>query len=213
MKSMKKVVLVLLSILLMSSFAGCGSSKTLDRGTLTDHVYTNDYFGLEITYPEAWTMSTNEEIDQMIEQSNQMLGEMSPNSKAGLKLAELKTVYFSIGGNNDPMNIANFMSLAEKLSALQGISTSTDYLNFTKKSLETVAAQMPYKFPKEVYTETVAGQEFGVLEAQLDNGSAVLTQKYYCRIIDGYALCFIATSMDDANAALNQGILDSIVLK
>ncbi len=63
--NMKKLVISTILIFLTFYVLGCSSglySGSPKRGTVSDGVYTNDYFKLSFTIPEEWTAYTDEEI-------------------------------------------------------------------------------------------------------------------------------------------------------
>jgi len=73
---MKKLTVAVALFILFGLMFGCSASGPPTRGTVSDGVYTNDYFGLSFTIPDGWkaltdaesseqfgvTMKTNEEI-------------------------------------------------------------------------------------------------------------------------------------------------------
>lgn len=58
---MKKFIAVSLLLILVISMFGCTKSTPPTRGTVTDGVYTNEYFGLSYKIPDGWRALTDEE--------------------------------------------------------------------------------------------------------------------------------------------------------
>ncbi len=58
---MKKFIAAALLLVLVVSMLGCTKSAPPTRGTVTDGVYTNEYFGLSFTIPDGWRALTDEE--------------------------------------------------------------------------------------------------------------------------------------------------------
>ncbi|MNR54530.1 hypothetical protein D3C85_1747310 [compost metagenome] len=73
-------------------------------------------------------------------------------------------------------------------------------------------SQLPYTFG-ETSTVKLGGKEFETIDASLNTGEVTVSQKYYCAIIDGYALSFAATYMDDESKADMDNIVNTIKFK
>jgi len=64
--TMRKRVISIFLLLLIFSVLGCSGlySGSPKRGTVTDGVYTNDYFKLSFTIPEGWSFYSDEEFNK-----------------------------------------------------------------------------------------------------------------------------------------------------
>lgn len=198
-------VLIVLSIMLM---AGCQKKgdKELSLGKIDGNKYTNEYFGFTAELPQDWNVADQETMKQMMDKGQEVVAKDNEKLQKKLDLAEIKLLNLFMATKN-PLDFQginpNILSNAEKLSTLQGIKDGKEYLEASKKLLEG-NKQIPFKFDKEIYTETISGKDFAVLEATLESGDIKITQKYYSLIIDKYALnfiCFYSDSdgLDDIN--------------
>lgn len=105
----------------------------------------------------------------------------------------------------------SIVSVAEKLSMLQGIKDGKDYLEAYIKQAK--ASQLPYEFA-EITTVKVGGKDMDMLKGTIDNGDlGVVTQEYYSTLIEGYSFNFILTYVDDASKAETDKILESVSFK
>jgi hypothetical protein len=105
----------------------------------------------------------------------------------------------------------NIVSIAESTEEFPGIERGKDYLFHAKELLETSSMQV--HFAKGYSTEKVGGQDFDVLEARLTAMGKSIKQKYYARIIKGYALNFILTYTTDDELAGLQEVLNTVKFK
>lgn len=58
---MKKIITAALLLVLVVSMLGCTKAAPPTRGTVTDGVYTNEYFGLSYKIPDGWRAFTDDE--------------------------------------------------------------------------------------------------------------------------------------------------------
>jgi hypothetical protein len=71
-------------------------------------------------------------------------------------------------------------------------------------------SQLQAIFPEEVYSETLGGVEFDVLDVEMKIGNRVAYQVYYATLMKGYALSFIITFGTEEEAELLREILESV---
>lgn len=202
--------------------AGCGKNETtnankkeLTLGVQEGTKYSNDYFGFELNVPEEWYVATEEEKAAVLQTGQDIIAESNEEMAAQLDLAMEKTLglifTFKYPLTHQGIN-PNVLCTAENLGLLgaAAIKTGEDYLSATQTNMEQI--DLPYTFG-EISKETLGGKEFYTMESTLDYGSIVLGQKYYCLVIDGYALLFVSTYSNDAEAIETQALFDSILFK
>jgi len=213
---MKKLVMgsmVMMLILVLATACSGSKAKTIDVGTTANGTYTNDYFGISLNFPTEWEFKNEEEMQELAEAGQELIAGDDASKKKKLDLASVKTLNllvaskYPIGGEQVGPSI---MSVAEKVSKLQGISSGKDYLEASKKLM--VESQLPYQF-KEITTVTVGGKEFHVMEVSIDTGAMVVTQNYYSRIIEGYAFNLITTYENEESKAETDKIIGSVAFK
>lgn len=190
------------------------TDKKLDLGKNEGDTYKNDFFGLSVKLPKGWKVSSDEEKKQIINMGKKVVAGDDKAKQAEVEVAEAKSVYLlmvsKIGMTQQSYDNGNLMVMAEKLSFLQGINKGSQYLDYVKKGLQDLKAQMPYKLDKPIYSEKIGDKEFAVLDAVMDSEGLKLTQKYYAYVMKGYALVFISTSTSEANSKIIQNMLDSV---
>ena len=224
----KKTISSFLILLLVFSFVGCNSTSTkkvtkaitkssaITLGTSKGNVYTNDFFKLTLNIPDKWVVASDEDKNKVIEAGEKIVvGDDKAKAKQ-IDLSLVKSVYLFMvsakGLQVQSTNNPNFMVIAEKLSFYQGVKTGADYLVEVRKQLKAVTS-ITYNLDKPVYTEKVGGKNFSVLEATVQTSTIKMTQKYYACVLNGYALSFISTTLDDEGAKTLDATLKSVTFK
>ncbi len=209
---MKKIITFLLFISLCMGMIGCSSKKEVTLGSLDGEKYTNDYFGIEITVPEEWTKLDAQQQQELMNLGQEAIAGDDEKLNKQLDLAEEKVLNFMIAFKYplDEVHTVNpsIACNAEKLSFLQGIKNGEEYLEMSKELL--AKAQIPYEFDEDIYTENLGGQQFSVLKVNIDAGAIKLYQKYYTKIIDGYAFNIIVTYSDEEEKEEVEEMLNSV---
>ncbi|CAH1224228.1 hypothetical protein PAECIP111893_05103 [Paenibacillus plantiphilus] len=216
MKKFAKWSIVMMIMLVIATACSSNESskeKEVDLGKVESGTYTNEYFGISLKLPEAWIVQDAETINELNEAGKEVIAGDDEEKKKDLDIAEQKTLNL-LTISKEPLGSdeanPNLFILAEKVSLLQGIKTSGDYLAALQKML--TDSQLPYTFG-ESSTVKIGGKEFEVIEATLDAGEIVVSQKYYSALVDGYALSLAATYFDEASKAEMDKIIADIKIK
>lgn len=203
--------------LLTSWFAGCTkpAASEIDFGKIDHSVYTNKFFGMQVTIPSGWSIQDQQQQQQIMTEGEKVLSGSDKNLKAMMKASELETVSLFAAfeypqGSPVPMN-PGVMALAEKVNQQPGIKTGRDYFYQARKVLE--AGQLHVTFPKDYYTQKLGGVDFDVMEAQIAVGAKIVEEKYYATILKGYALSFIVVYEKDHEDPAQVKMLDSMTFK
>jgi len=81
---------------------------------------------MTVQIPKGWKISTDEEKKKLLNAGKQVIAGDDKLEKTKLDLSELRTVYLLMtskyGTQKQSINNPNFMSMAEKLSLLQGVN-------------------------------------------------------------------------------------------
>ncbi|MBW7474719.1 DUF1795 domain-containing protein [Paenibacillus oenotherae] len=212
-KFAKWSVIIMFMLVFATACSNANEEKKVDLGKVENGTYTNDYFGFSLTVPQGWQVQDAETMNEISEMGKDAIAGGDEDKKKDLDLAEKKTLNLLMFSKFEMGSVQlnpNFLSTAEKVSKLQGINSSKDYLEILKKML--TDSQLPYTFG-ETSTVTIGGQEFETIDASLNTGEVTVSQKYYCAIIEGYALSFAATYMDDESKADMDNIVNTIKFK
>lgn len=170
----------------VNSILSISSSQELDKGFIDGTSYKNSYFGLSLNFPDGWYVQ-NDAID---------LSEQNAAFLLSVYRYPLDTQSFNY----------NFSCIAEDLSAYPEIKQSSDYM---EEMIEQFKNE-DFKIDKDIYSKTIDGVKFSVVDAETSAGDVVVKQRYYSTIKKGYALTFIITYVDDSNLDELNKILDSI---
>lgn len=206
MEQRKCFYLLLLSTILL--LAGCSgnASDEIGFGSVEDSVYYNDYFDMAIPFPADWNIQDQETLKKLTDAGGKMMAGDDENLQAVVKASELQTVnLFAVFKHpiGTPVQYnPNIVGVAERIDNAPGVQKGEDYLFHTKRLLE--SSRMKLNFPDGIITETIGGQPFSLLKAELPLGNRTIQQKYYATVIKGYALSFVAsyeTASEEAELA------------
>ncbi|MNZ54326.1 hypothetical protein D3C78_722250 [compost metagenome] len=213
--SKKKMGLLMVVLMLTVALAtACGGTKkAVSLGTTTNGSYTNDYFGVSLSFPEEWTFQDEESLKQLMDASREIIAGDDESKKKELDLASIKTLNLLMASKY-PLDSGELgpsvVIVAEKVSLLQGIKTGKDYLEASKKFM--IESQLPYNY-KDMTTAKVGGKDMDLMQITVENGDMVVTQDYYCSIIEGYAFNMIITYADEDMKAEADEIVKSFTFK
>lgn len=193
---------------------GCRNetAEQIDDGRFEGPVYHNDYLGLEITIPTDWTLQDRQTAQQMVRTGGRLIAGGNENMRAAMEASESRTIHLFTAfqhpyGSPVPYN-PSFYAVAENISHAPGIRTGGDYLFHARRLLQ--SGQMTFSFPREIYTETRAGVEFHVMEAELNVPPATVRQEYFAAIRRGYVLLMILSFSTDEERAVLRDILATL---
>lgn len=194
----KILILGILSLLLVS--CSNQASKEIGFGHFEGTRYLNDYFGLQIEFPEAWSIQDRETIEAISKTGIETLAGDNDNLEAALNAAELQTVNLFAVFKFQPGAPVDFnpsiMCVAERLESMPGIKKGEDYLFHVKKLLNSTS--IAYEFPQDIYTKTIDGIDFDVLTTQINVGVFTVEQSYCVTIMKGYALGMVVSYATEA---------------
>ena len=181
-------------------FVACGSEQkkdlpeNFDFGTTENGHYSNDYFDLDIFFNPEWVVQDQQEMDQLMEASSDLMGgteEFKSQMKASLvKSANLLTIFkhdLSEGAESNP----SFIAMVENISTLSGIKTGEEYIKGVINSLK--QTQLEYDLDAPIKKEQLGSYDFYSVETTLHYGEKEIHQKYFCGMSHGFSLSLIGS--------------------
>lgn len=170
---MKKVFSVLLVLAMLFALCACGGNadkpedkpenkteeklpeKKVSRGTVTEGVYQNEYFGLTADFGEDWTFLSDEDIAQI----SGLAAEMTDNENLTESLDSGKVVFDFYATRNDLLVSCNLV--IEKVGILAGaVLDEKQYIDGQIEQLtEALEAQGLTDVVAEHKTTSLAGKE------------------------------------------------------
>ena len=206
--------------LIVFVIVGCKNQnmpENFDYGTIEDNIYRNEYFDVEFTFDSKWHIQTQEDMDDLMKAGEELLPE-DKNIEEVLKASEINTAtLFSIFkhelGSAVDFN-PSFLLFVENIKNFEGIETGKDYLEYYKESNKEAVESSPvsYKFDNDIYTTTISGQKFNVLEYELLLMGQEVHQKYFTMVSRGFTFNFFMSFTNDEEKQELQKILDSVKL-
>jgi hypothetical protein len=172
-----------------------------DNGKTENGIYTNNYFGIEVTVPAKWIVQSKAQIDSIFNTGNMILEERNKEPDSDLKKVETKTPILlmafkypadsAIAGYNP-----YFMITAEKFDPLSGIKTGVDYLANERNLME--QAKIGYHVTSDYSIRSIGNKEFDVLGFTKAVGEQMDVKRvYHVRIEKGFALGIMISYASD----------------
>lgn len=176
---MKNLLKLFLVITLGLTISACSSQaeeyETYVRGEWQETIYTNDFVGLTFTYPEGFTLLTDEELINMfeIQLDESELDEQKDSFEEAMKLA---TTFFDFTLMNYNTG-ENVMLMVEDLTKTNSIDVTTDvYMDLFIDNLTSVL-EYSYVIGDE-YEVVIAGETYRVVDVTIED---MAIQKVYIR--------------------------------
>ena len=197
---MKKLIIlpaILFAILLIS---GCNLlerriPENFDYGKAENGIYKNEFFNLEVRYPQEWVVQSKEQVDALREKGGDIVAGDNESLKRAVKASEVNSAYlltvfkYEVGA---PVEFnPSFMVMAENTKMVPGIKDGKDYLFHAKKLLE--QTQLGYTISDDFYHKKIGSKEFYVMEASLSAGGMSVQQEYMVTVLNGFSLAFVAS--------------------
>ena len=129
---------------------GSRAAGEIGYGTLADHTYTNDYFGLSVTFPEQWYIQSREDLDELSKSgANLAAGPGADKTlKAAIQAGQPNTLNLVSAFRHPPGTPGSFnpsiILAAERVKHLPGIRTGAEYCENLKRTLGMTAIK--YEF-------------------------------------------------------------------
>ena len=202
------------AVVCIALLAGCGkkASEEIDFGVVENSIYRNNYFGLSMKIPTGWSVQDEAAKQKIADLGKKVIAGDDKNLNAMLKASELQVVnllamYKHPIGTPVSFN-PNIMCLAERVRHMPGIKRGKDYHYHSKKILQ--SGQIKVSFPKDIYTERIAGVDFDVMTLQMSVAGQTARQKMYTTIMKGYALSISVSFATDEEESELQKVLESV---
>lgn len=193
--------------LFLSVQVGCSQTATeeIGYGSISETVYQNEYFGFEIQVPEDWSVQSLAQQKELMQVGADLLAGDDEALKQVMKASEAQTVSlftFMKYEAGAPVEFnPSLIGLGERVALMPGIKRGKDYFFHARKLLE--QGQIPYEFPQEIFSQSVAGIDFDVMPAEVTMAGLTIYQHYFATRIKDYMLVLIISySTDEEYQAL-----------
>ncbi len=207
------IIVLALALFLLS---GCATNnKPLTTGDFDGQTYSNDYFGLTFTVPEEWSVAGKEELANAFNVNLDLLGDISADKEKVELLKKEKVLplaYVSryAHGTSLEKNY-NFSLIAQNIKASNiQVEKNMEYIDISAKQV--VDKNLPVEITMKEDVK-INGVDYAMMEGTTKYGDAILKQRLYCTIKDGYVLSFTITFITDEQLAELNTIINSINIK
>jgi len=162
------------------------------KGILTDEGWESEWLGMRFVPEDTMNMSTEEEINDLMGISMDMLSE--DFNELQIQYAELNTVYEMMCTADD--NASNVNMTLEKLPMKIDVDT---YVELFLAQVSEVSV-MAMNVVNEGEDVTVAGRDFKKLQCEVSYEGVTLYQDYYMAIIEDRVQIIVVSYLDEAEA-------------
>jgi len=176
---MKNLFKLFLVITLGLTVSACSSKseeyETYVRGEWEENVYSNEFIGLTFTYPEGFTLLTDEELINMfeIELDDSKFDEKIDNIYEAMELATIFFDFTLINYNTGE----SLMLMGDDLTKSNGIDVSLDV--YMDVLIENLVSVLEYSYViGDKYDVEIAGETYRVVDVTIDD---IAIQKVYIR--------------------------------
>lgn len=160
------------------------------KGTVIENGWESAHLGLRFTAPEGMTMSTEEELNQVMGLGEDVLSE--DFSELALEYAKMATVYEMM--STDELGTTNVIMTAEQLPTAS--IDAEAYADAIRQNLASIS-QMTYTVSEENEIVTLGGTDFIKIASTVDYSGVSMYQDYYISIIGDRAVSIAVTYIDD----------------
>jgi len=197
---MKNILFSILLAVVLSTSCTTGKPDNFDYGKIENGKYVNSFFGCEITIPESWSVQSNEQINNLVEQGRELIAGDDKNMKAMYKASEINTANLLMAfeyevGATVEFN-TNIAIVAENLANTPGIKKGSDYLFHVKKLLS--QTQVDYShIDEQCEREEIAGAVFYKMNTTLNFAGVDIYQTYYSTILNNFSFSIVISYSGD----------------
>lgn len=221
---MKQVRLLLFLMGAIGTFQACQSEgkgsesemttpSAFDLGKVEHGIYHNDFFDLNIPLPDSFHIQSHEETNQLLNLGLESLGNSDEEFKKKLVASSVKNAYlltafkYEIGTEEVDFN-PSIIVVAENVQLVPGIKNGKEYLDHTQKLLQ--HTKLDYSFKSPITEKKISNKTFGSMIGFLTIGGMTITQEYFTRVENGFALNIIISYLDEADKKELENVIQSI---
>ncbi|MFN2493132.1 MAG: hypothetical protein ABR501_09650 [Pyrinomonadaceae bacterium] len=190
-----------------------GLVEVIESEKLEHSSYSNSYFGLRLTIPEGWEVQDDSVKKAIMERGRQLIKADDAQKQAQLDQSVSNTAILLTLLKTPvvPENRASLMVAIERIPNYPSY-TPVRYLTNLKTILANYS-KVKVTVEKDIRSEMVNGVPFVALDVLSLNERLRFHQKYFCRLQQGYALCFIETYESEPQLAALNNLLAGLSIK
>lgn len=172
----------------------------VDQGRLVGGTYSNDFFGFSFTVKPGWVAVDAATRKSLMKEGQAIVQEgIDARKKAQIDAAMTRTsilinvMKYDVTTPRPEFNAA-LICLAERVPTAI-IKTGEDYIKASLRAFHGTNAKMELTGPMRA--AKIGGATFTVADVKLTAGARAVAQRYYVRLMKGYALGFVYAYADD----------------
>lgn len=203
---MKKITQILILTALAFTISCNQSSDNFDTGEVANYQYKNEYFGLNITFNDNWTVQGENENKKLVFDCTELIANGVESVKVNIE-NEMKdnAVLLNLRNINDTSSIVIF---AEKETGFFWRPTSMEtYLLQVKSLLDNTP--LDYEYLNETVSEV---SKLKLLETKFRLNENTAYQDYFICKKNGYFITLISSFRNEEQKQQNKQLIDKVKL-
>lgn len=156
-------------------------------GTLTDSSWSSESLGLQFIAPESMVMTTQEELEALMEISTDMYA--GSYDEQVINYAKVNTIYemmaMDLSGNN-------VIITAEKLPLSN--MTTQQYVTALKTNMQNIGFDITFS---DTYSSEICGTEYLAMDGVLSSSGATVQQFYFIRKVEDRMVSIAVTAVTE----------------
>lgn len=191
---MKKILSLVLVAAIALMVCSCGVAKvpTVEevKGSTSGNVYTNEYLSLKFTKPAEWEFYTEEQIEELSGNTQDMLAE------GGYEMDDTSRQYYDMMAIDN--STGNNINIVYQIVGTTGKIDYNEVLDTNKEEIRQLGEALGLNYTFSDYeTVKLSGVEFHKFVATADFEGISLTQAAYVAVERGVCISMAITIIDD----------------
>ncbi|NME71600.1 hypothetical protein [Flammeovirga aprica] len=204
------------TILLVILFSNCslyGQSENFDYGSVTENIYTNDYFKCKIEIPENWVVQSRERTDQIADLGKELIAGDNQKLKSVIKVSNVNTVNLLCAFQHELGYTVdynpNIIVVAENVIRYPEIKSGRDFLFQSKRLMK--QSQFKYDYVSDEFERIkISGVEFYKMEAHMNIMGTEVKQMFYSTIRERFSFNIVISYVTESQKEILLESLDSL---
>jgi hypothetical protein len=201
---MKKITKILILTTLAFTISCNQSSDNFDTGEVANYQYKNEYFGLNITFNDNWTVQGENENKELVFDCTELIANGVESVKVNIE-NEMKdnAVLLNLRNINDTSSIVVF---AERETGFFWRPTSMEtYLLQVKSLLDNTS--LDYEYLNETESEL---SKWNLLETKFQLNDKTVYQNFFVSKKSGYFITLISSFQNEEQKQQNKQLIDNV---
>ena len=215
-KTFNKIAIVL-TVVLFIQCSQNGKPDNFDYGSVNDeYVYTNSYFDCSLQLPKEWSIQSKEQRKEITDRGKDFVIGDNENLRSVVKASEINSANLLMAFEHELGTTVDFNPsisvIVENIKSFPGIKDGSDYLVQARRLMK--QTQIEYDYLSENFKrKSINGEEFYLMEANLDLFGSKIKQVYCSTIKKGFSFNMIYSYATDEQKKVIEESINTLVFE